>query len=154
MFPDKLYVLMVDLLHDDTMNIKKIEDMAKRMRLSIIDVAHVCKLSVHIGGALSIVDIIATLYSEIIKYDKSNTEWDNRDRFILSKGHGALGFYSALYDIGIISKEIYYSFQTNNSYLTAHPVMNISLGIESSNGSLGQGLSLGVGIALAAKKIK
>jgi transketolase len=136
------------------MEIQKVKQMSKKMRKKILDVTYSCNMSVHIGGALSMVDILATLYSSVLKYDKKKPTWADRDRFILSKGHGALGYYSALLEAGIISEEIYSTFQTNESDLTAHPVMNIPLGIESSNGSLGHGLSLGIGIALAGKKKK
>lgn len=98
------------------------------------------------------VEIMAVLYGHVLRYDPSHPRWDERDRFILSKGHGVLGYFSALLVAGIISEETYKTFQTNESDLIAHPVMNLDLGIESSNGSLGQGLSMGVGIALAAKK--
>ena len=134
------------------MDNRKIENAAYRMREKILEVSYTCNLSAHIGGALSMVDIMAVLYQAVLKYDPKNPEWEERDRFILSKGHGALGLYSALLEADIISKGIYSSFQIDESDLTAHPVMNLKLGIESSNGSLGQGLSLGVGIAFAAKR--
>jgi len=129
-----------------------ISSMAEKMRKDILDISHSCNMSVHLGGGLSMVDITATLYGAVLNYDPKNPGWDERDRFILSKGHGVLGFYSALLEGGVISREIFETFQTNESDLIAHPVMNLSLGIESSNGSLGQGLSMGVGLALAAKK--
>ena len=134
------------------MDIDKVKDMAKKMRRKVLDVSYSCNSGAHIGGALSMVDIMATLYGSVLRYDPKKTDWEDRDRFILSKGHGALGLYSALLEAGIISEDVYSTFQTNESDLTAHPVMNIPLGIESSNGSLGHGLSLGIGIALAAKK--
>jgi transketolase len=134
------------------MEIQKVKQMSKKMRRKILDISYSCNLSAHIGGALSMVDIMATLYGAVLRYDPKKTDWEDRDRFILSKGHGALGLYSALLEAGIISEDIFSTFQTNESDLTAHPVMNIPLGIESSNGSLGHGLSLGIGIALAAKK--
>jgi len=134
------------------MNVQKIKEMAKRMRRKILDVSYSCNGSVHLGGGLSVVDITATLYSAVLRYDTKNSAWEDRDRFILSKGHGALGYYSALLEAGIISEGTFATFQTNESDLTGHPVMNIPLGIESSNGSLGQGLSMGVGLALAANR--
>lgn len=134
------------------MDINKIEKMAKEIREKILDISYSCNLSVHLGGALSMVDIMATLYGAVLKYDNKNPSWDERDRFILSKGHGAVGLYSILFASGFISQEVFMSFQKNESDLTAHPVMNIPLGIESSNGSLGMGLSMGVGLSLAAKK--
>lgn len=134
------------------MDAEKINNMAERMRRKILDVSYACNASAHLGGGLSMVEITATLYGAVLRYDAKNPAWEERDRFILSKGHGALGFYSALLEVGMISEEIFASFQTNECDLMAHPVMNISLGIESSNGSLGQGLSMGVGLALAAKR--
>jgi len=132
-------------------DIIKIEKIAQYMRCAILDISYKCKLGVHLGGGLSSVEILATLYSHVMNYDNSNPRWDGRDRFILSKGHGVLSYYSALLATNIISKEEFEGFQTNESSLIAHPVMNMDLGIESSNGSLGQGLSMSVGIALAAK---
>jgi transketolase len=133
-------------------DIHKIEIFAQRMRKSILDISYACNLSTHLGGGLSMVEIMATLYAQIMRYDPKNPRWSDRDRFILSKGHGVLGYFSALYVLGVISDDIFKSFQTNESDLIAHPVMNLDLGIESSNGSLGQGLSMAVGLALAAQR--
>jgi transketolase len=134
------------------MELEIFQDMAKTMRQKILKISHTCNLSVHLGGGLSMVEIMAVLYGRILKYELGNPRWEGRDRFILSKGHGVLGYFSALLAVGIINEETYNTFQTNESDLIAHPVMNLDLGIESSNGSLGQGLSMGIGIALAAKK--
>ena len=136
------------------MDALKIEKMALEMRKNILDVSLSCKRSVHMGGGLSLVEILATLYGAVLKYDLHNPYWDERDRFILSKGHGVLGYFSALHQVGFIDKDTFFSFQTNGSDLIAHPVMNLPLGIESSNGSLGHGLSLGIGIAMASRKKK
>lgn len=134
------------------MEFAQLQSMAKTMRQKILDISHTCNQSAHLGGGLSMVDIMAVLYGRVLRFDRSNPRWDGRDRFILSKGHGVLGYFSALRVSGVINEEIYQTFQRNESDLIAHPVMNLDLGIESSNGSLGQGLSMGVGIALAAKK--
>lgn len=134
------------------MTLTDIEQMARRMRHKILEISHTCNLSAHLGGGLSMVEIMAVLYGHVLRFDPSNPRWEDRDRFILSKGHGVLGYFSALLAAGIISEETYKTFQTNESDLIAHPVMNLDIGIESSNGSLGQGLSMGVGIALAGKK--
>lgn len=134
------------------MELAEIQDMAKTMRHKILEISHTCNLSAHLGGGLSMVDIMAVLYGRVLRYEPKNPRWDKRDRFILSKGHGVLGYFSALLAAGVINEETYKTFQTNESGLIAHPVMNLDLGIESSNGSLGQGLSMGIGIALAAKK--
>ena len=130
----------------------KIQEMAMNMRRNILDISLACKTSVHMGGGLSLVEILATLYGVFLKFDKDDPYWEQRDRFILSKGHGVLGYYSVLYEVDLIDKEKFFSFQTNESDLIAHPIMNLSLGIESSNGSLGHGLSMGVGLAVAARK--
>ncbi len=132
----------------------ELRKMAFEMRQKILEVSYGCNLSTHLGGGLSMVEIMAVLYGRILRINSNNPRWESRDRFILSKGHGVLGYFSALLLKGFISEDIYKSFQTNESDLIAHPVMNLDLGIESSNGSLGQGLSMGVGIALSAKKRK
>lgn len=134
------------------MNFDELAEMARFMRRKILDISHSCNLSAHLGGGLSMVDITATLYGGVLRFDRNDPLWPERDRFILSKGHGVLGYYSALLAAGIISDETFASFQTNGSDLIAHPVMNPALGIESSNGSLGHGLSLAIGMALAARK--
>lgn len=131
--------------------IVKITAFARAMRRKIVDASFRCQKSVHIGGALSMADILATLYAEVLRVDPKNPHLAERDRFILSKGHGALSYYAALHVLGFINEETFFAFQSNKADLTTHPVMNLDLGIESSNGSLGQGLSMGVGIALAAK---
>ena len=133
--------------------IKKIEAMAKRMRKKVLDMALAAGASSsHFGGGLSIVDITATLYGAIMKLDPKNPKWENRDRFILSKGHGVLGYYTALSEIGYISEKDLKTFEKDGTYLFGHPVMNRSKGIEFSNGSLGMGLSLGIGVAQAGKR--
>ena len=134
------------------MNTPQLIAMAHHMRRKMLDISYQCKLSTHLGGGLSIVDILATLYGAVLRVDATNPRWEERDRFILSKGHGVLGYFSALLAAGFISESEFTTFQTNGSHLIAHPVMNLDLGIESSNGSLGHGLSLGIGLALAAKK--
>ncbi len=113
---------------------------------------HAGSNSAHIGGALSLVDIVSCLYSSIMKLDTSNPANEDRDRFILSKGHACLVLYSALMEVGIISKEEIKSFESDDSDLPGHPVINTKKGIEFSNGSLGMGLSVGIGVALALKK--
>ena len=129
-----------------------LENMALEMRRKIIDISHDCGQSTHVGGALSMVEMMTVLYGHVLNFDAKNPRWEDRDRFILSKGHGVLGYYPALLLAGIISKETFDTFMVDGTDLIAHPVMNMDLGIESSNGSLGQGISMAVGIALAAKK--
>jgi len=132
--------------------VELIKQMAKRMRRCILEMSYSCNGPAHLGGGLSMVEIMATLYGGVMNFQAQNPTWENRDRFILSKGHGVLGLYSALLESGIITENVIKTFKENESHLIAHPVMNLELGIESSNGSLGQGLSLAVGLAWAAKK--
>ena len=110
--------------------------------------------SAHFGGALSITEIVSTLFAHQMKIDKKNPQWEERDRFILSKGHACLAYYAALCEIGYISKEELKTFEKNDTNLLGHPVANRNLGIDFSNGSLGMGLSLGIGVAIASKKKK
>jgi transketolase len=126
--------------------------MAHFMRTRILDISHRCALSAHLGGGLSMVEILATLYGKVLRVRPNDPRWEDRDRFILSKGHGVLGYFAALLAAGFISEEVFATFQTNESDLIAHPVLNLDFGIESSNGSLGHGLSMGIGICMAAKK--
>lgn len=133
-------------------DIERLSLVAKTMRRRILDISYACNLSAHLGGGLSMVEVMAVLYGGVLRIDPRNPRWAERDRFILSKGHGVLGYYAALLAAGFIDDATFATFQTNESALIAHPVMNLDLGIESSNGSLGQGLSMGVGIALAARK--
>jgi transketolase len=100
------------------------------------------------------VDILCVLYESFLVYDSENLQNVANDFFILSKGHCALGWYATLNQYGLMSNEVLDTFQSNGSDLIAHPVKNLPLGIISSNGSLGQGLSFGLGLALGivAKK--
>ncbi len=132
--------------------INRILNFSKKIRKNILDVAFKGGAErSHIGGALSSADIVSCLYKEIMTFNKSNPLDINRDRFILSKGHACLVLYSALYEIGMLSKEEFFSFEKEGSILLGHPVINKDVGIEFSNGSLGMGLSLGVGVALSGK---
>ena len=133
--------------------IELIKSFTKEMRKNILSMAFAAgSSSSHFGGALSITEIVSTLFADQMKIDKSDPNWENRDRFILSKGHACLAYYSALCEVGYISKDELLTFEKDNSNLLGHPVRNKDLGIEFSNGSLGMGLSLGIGLAISAKK--
>ena len=86
-----------------------------------------------------------------MEIDEKNPEWELRDRFILSKGHGVLGYYTALHEVGYIDKEDLINFEKDEGYLFGHPIIKRNKGIEFSTGSLGMGLSLGIGVALQLK---
>lgn len=135
---------------NDKENINLIQS-AGNVRKRILDMAYKCGKPAHIGGSLSMVEMLIVLYKNVMKYDINDMTWSERDRFILSKGHCALGLYAVLVECGIMNETMGELYLVNGSPLGAHPVMNIPFGIESSTGSLGQGISTAVGSALAAK---
>ncbi len=109
----------------------------------------------HPGGSLSAVEIVTALYfGGFLRYDPENPEWDGRDRFILSKGHGVPVQYAALAEAGFLPHSELKSLRKINSRLQGHPVLGTAPGIEASTGSLGQGLSIALGMALAARMDK
>lgn len=105
----------------------------------------------HPGGSLSCASLIYLLYRKVLNIDTQNPNWENRDIFILSKGHAAPALYAILSKIGYIKRESLFTLRQLGSPLQGHPVKNQDFGIEISTGSLGMGLSIGVGCALAAK---
>ena len=138
---------------NETREIKNIKNFALQVRKNILEMAvSAGSNSAHFGGALSITEIISTLFAYQMKIDKKNPLWEERDRFILSKGHACLAYYAALCEVGYISKEELKTFEKNDTNLLGHPVINRNLGIDFSNGSLGMGLSLGIGVAISSKK--
>jgi transketolase len=121
------------------------------IRKSIIEIGFHCGQSAHFGGGLSTVELLYILYKEFLNTSPEKTYDPARDIFVLSKGHGVLGLYGVLHFFGFIPSDVLKSFQQNGSPLIAHPIRNLALGIESSNGSLGQGLSYVAGMALASR---
>jgi transketolase len=105
----------------------------------------------HPGGALSSAEIITALFFRVLRYSSSNWQDSTRDRFIMSKGHGCPVLYTALADIGAIPKELLTSLRKLGSPLQGHPDKRFLPVLEASTGSLGQGLSIGIGMTLAAK---
>lgn len=128
---------------------------AQRMLFNIkkrmLDMAFQCNMSTHLSGALSMVDILAVLYRDFLRFDANDPLYEGRDRFILSKGHCVMAYYAILAEVGMIAEEELQTFQKDGSRLGAHPTMDMDIGIESSNGSLGQGISMAVGIAKAVR---
>ena len=105
----------------------------------------------HIGSTLSLIEILRVLYDDIMRYDPKNPDWDHRDRFILSKGHGCIAQYVMLADKGFIDPTHLDTFCRFDSILGGHPEASKIPGVETSTGSLGHGLSVGFGFALAAR---
>lgn len=133
--------------------IEKVKNFSKNLRKKILLMAYSAGSSAaHIGGALSIVEIVSVLYGTLMNFDNNYKEIKNRDRFILSKGHACLALYAALNLKGLITDEEILSFEKKNSPLLGHPVINQEKGIEFSTGSLGMGLSIGIGTAIGFKK--
>lgn len=108
----------------------------------------------HIGSCLSLIDLLVVLYFDVMNINPKSPWQKNRDRLILSKGHGALGLYAALVQRGFFSKKLLNQYGQDHTPLTVHPVRKSAPGIEATTGSLGHGLSLGVGLALAARRSK
>lgn len=106
----------------------------------------------HAGGSLSMAEILASLYEDVMRYDPQDPNWPQRDRFILSKGHSALGLYAAIHLAGYFEEPLLYTFATPDGVLMNHPDKSVLPGLEASTGSLGHGLSLAVGMALAGQQ--
>jgi transketolase len=105
----------------------------------------------HIGSAFSLVEVLRVLYDDILKYDASNPRWPGRDRCILSKGHGCLALYAVLADRGFFPESELWKFCKPEGILGGHPEYGKVPGVEASTGSLGHGLSIGIGMALNAR---
>ena len=137
----------------DVKQIEQCEKSANQIRKDIINMAYsLGNLGAHLGGSLSMAEMLAVLYTKVINYDNTNPNWEERDRVILSKGHAALALYPALVQAGVIDRERLSEFKQNGSQLSAHPSLNGLPGIEFASGSLGQGLSLGIGVSMALKR--
>ncbi|MCX8089749.1 MAG: transketolase [Verrucomicrobiae bacterium] len=105
----------------------------------------------HVGSAFSLVEMLRVLYDEVLRYDPKNPRWPERDRFILSKGHGCLALYVLLAEKGFFPEEELWKFCKADGILGGHPEAGKIPGVEASTGSLGHGLPIGVGMALAAR---
>ncbi len=135
------------------MEINKCEKIAKKVRRSILDLVYKTK-SPHIGSAFSCVEILIALYYEILNINPQTPDAAERDRFIMSKGHACPALYAVLEEKGFLSKKDLAGFAVDQGLLEQHPSIDIKKGIEATTGSLGHGLSIGAGMAFAAKKDK
>ena len=134
-------------------DINELKEKAIKIRSTILKMLQIAG-SGHTGGSLSEVEIILTLYKYEMSHNSKKPEWEQRDRFILSKGHGCPTLYAVLADCGYFSEDLLWTLRKMGSKLQGHPQRNVSLGLEASTGSLGQGLSIALGLALAAKMDK
>jgi len=131
-------------------SIEELNNKVNKMRRHILTMATEGKTS-HIGSALSCVEILAVLYFHIMSTDPLNWDSPQADRFILSKGHGAMAWYAALAEAGFLEVDQLKQYAADGGHLGEHPSHHLGKGIKVSTGSLGHGLSIGLGMALAKK---
>ena len=129
---------------------KQLSILACKVRMGIIESTHAAKCG-HPGGSMSATEMFTYLYNKELNVDPANPKWEDRDRFVLSKGHCAPGLYAALAHRGFFPVEDLLTLRKVGSYLQGHPNMNTVPGVDMSTGSLGQGISTACGMALAAK---
>ena len=129
---------------------KQLSITACKVRMGIIESTHSAKCG-HPGGSLSAADMFTYLYFKELNVDPANPKWEDRDRFVLSKGHTAPGLYSALAQRGFIPVDDLKTLRKTDSYLQGHPNMTYVPGVDMSTGSLGQGISCAAGMALGLK---
>jgi transketolase len=132
------------------LSVPELEKMARQLRRHVITMTATAG-SGHPGGSLSAADIVTALYFKVMRHDPENPRWPERDRFILSKGHVAPILYAALAECGYFSVEELATLRKLDSRLQGHTDRTLTPGVEMSAGSLGQGLSFGIGVALAAR---
>ena len=132
---------------------QKLQDTARELRLTVIDVM-AWSGGAHVGGSLSCMDILTILYFKYLRIDPENPQWEDRDRFILSKGHAAAGYIPVLAKRGYFPEETLKTFNHFGSPFAMHPDSNKVIGCDASAGSLGHGLSMALGMGLAARQLK
>jgi transketolase len=134
----------------ETPSFTELEAIAKRVRRDIIEMITAAK-SGHPGGSLSAVELLVGLYFDQMKHDPKNPKWADRDRFILGKGHAAPVLYSVMAEAGYVPKDQLNTLRRMGSIYQGHPDVRFIPALEASTGSLGEGLSVGLGMALAAR---
>lgn len=132
--------------------LKRLQIAAVKVRMGVIEGTHSAKAG-HPGGSLSAADVFAYLYNKELHIDPANPKWEERDRFVLSKGHTAPGLYAALANRGFFPVEELKTLRHIGARLQGHPNMDMVPGVDMSTGSLGQGISCAAGMALAAKHL-
>jgi transketolase len=132
----------------DITQLARLKEIARELRIDILEMLENAG-SGHTGGSLSAIDIITALYFHKMRHNPQNKSWKNRDRFVLSKGHGAPALYAALARAGYFDSQQLKTLRRLDSILQGHPFSRTTPGVEVTTGSLGQGLSMANGIALA-----
>lgn len=130
--------------------IKELEDLATKIRINSIEAIRKVGAG-HIGGSLSIVELLAVLYGKQMVYDPENPQWEKRDRLVLSKGHAGPAWYSALSAVGFFPEAWLWTLNEGETKLPSHPDRRKTPGVDATTGSLGQGTSLAAGIATGLK---
>lgn len=131
---------------------ENVKHIAKRMRLKALEMAFKSgQNGAHLGGGLSAIEILATLYHDVLHVDPTNPSDENRDRLIVSKGHCVLAYYTALCEKGFLSEQDLEQFEQNGYHWHGHAMRDLTHGIEFHGGSLSMGMSFAVGEALACK---
>ncbi|MDO8108374.1 transketolase [Isoptericola sp. b441] len=134
----------------DDAEIAALEETARQVRISVIEAINVAKAG-HLGGPLSAADILTALYFKVLRIRPDEPTWPDRDRFVLSKGHSAIGLYATMAHRGYLPVDELLTFDAVHSRLQGHPEMTRLPGIDMSTGSLGMGISAAMGMALGAR---
>jgi transketolase len=132
-------------------SIDEVRELSRRIRMQVLQMTHRARSS-HVGSCFSIVDLLAVLYTKILRVRPNEPDWPDRDRFLLSKGHGAAALYATLAGSGFFPEGWLTEFNAEGTHLAGHVTHHGVPGVEVSTGSLGHGLPLGCGMALAAKR--
>jgi transketolase len=133
-----------------TDTIRELQEIARLIRIDVVTMIHKAGDG-HPGAALSAADLITALYFHVMRVDPANPKWQDRDRFILSKGHACPALYAALARKGYFPRDDLVGLRSLGSHLQGHPDMNKTPGIDSTSGSLGNGISVGLGMVLAGR---
>ena len=133
------------------MNYAEIKKLASNIRLDVVKTLYGFGAG-HLGGSMSIVELMAVLYGKQLKYDSKNPNWDSRDMVVLSKGHCGPAWYATLANVGFFDKEMLSTLNAGGTHLPSHPDRTKTPGVDMTTGSLGQGTSAAAGMAMAMKK--
>jgi transketolase len=130
-------------MEEEKMQLRRL---SAKIRVNVLKMLKKCTYG-HLGGSMSIVEVLSVLYGKYMRYDPQNPLWENRDYLVLSKGHSGPGLYAALAAVGFFDEEVLYTLNQNGTSLPSHPDRTKTPGIDATTGSLGQGTSVAAGLA-------